>query len=321
MLYDGDKFLGISDNFKYNNDGYEPQLGATLGTSKSDAENAWRALQASVADLRASAYIVVDEKNAISEAKKVTKVYTDARAYLSLTTTMLQNSLVGGGLSQGMVDGYIAGLNGYRAQVSGGEQGYSAWRNNAVNGLSGISTSLASLQKQLAIAEKNIQNGNFDSTIGYKRSVISMADRLRAAELSLKQAENAYTSAKNGKPISLSQASLSRNSASISLSQAQSEYAKLTLRAPVAGTITRISTDIGAMTNVGTPIYEIASNNAEVVLDLDSTTSRQVRNGDSVYIVGDTQTLTGTVVGISTVANASLQYTTRIAVPDTGKLL
>lgn len=41
MLYEADKILGITTNFQYANDSWEPYLGTRVGNSKSLADNEW----------------------------------------------------------------------------------------------------------------------------------------------------------------------------------------------------------------------------------------------------------------------------------------
>jgi len=46
MLYEGDKILGITTNFEYANNGWEPYLGTRVGNSMSLAEDDWNTLYA-----------------------------------------------------------------------------------------------------------------------------------------------------------------------------------------------------------------------------------------------------------------------------------
>jgi hypothetical protein len=41
MLYDGDKILGVTTNFEYSNDAWEPYLGTRVGDSRAIANNEW----------------------------------------------------------------------------------------------------------------------------------------------------------------------------------------------------------------------------------------------------------------------------------------
>ena len=44
MLYDGDKILGITTNYEYANDAWEPYLGARVGDTRALAINEWNRL-------------------------------------------------------------------------------------------------------------------------------------------------------------------------------------------------------------------------------------------------------------------------------------
>jgi hypothetical protein len=41
MLYEGDKILGITTNFEYSNDAWEPYLGIRMGDTRAIANNEW----------------------------------------------------------------------------------------------------------------------------------------------------------------------------------------------------------------------------------------------------------------------------------------
>jgi multidrug resistance efflux pump len=96
-----------------------------------------------------------------------------------------------------------------------------------------------------------------------------MQDKLRATELSLDQAKRTLDIAKKNRDAGLSQASIGVENARIGLLQAQTNYGKLTVDAPIDGKITKVITSIGQTVNMGTPVIEIVSNTPEMTVDVE----------------------------------------------------
>lgn len=321
ILYDGDKILGITDYWKYNNDIYEPLLWSRIGNAKLDADNAWWVLYSKIADLRNSKDLLITPANVISETEKISAVYIAARNFNSTMITMLQNTLVGGWLTQPQLDGWIALYNGYKAQVNGSDAGFSAWRNQAVTGLSSTKTNLDSLKTQLSIAEKNIMTVASGAKIGYTRTLLWLQDKLRSAEIALDQAKRTRDIAKRNRDLWVNQASIGIENARIGLLQAQQNYGKLTVDAPIDGKITKVMASIGQSVNVGTPIAEIVSDKPEMTVDVEKNIADGISVWMNVRIVADGTQLTGTIIAVSRVANSNLLYTTRISVPEWSNLI
>jgi len=115
--------------------------------------------------------------------------------------TMFQNTLVGGGLTQAQIDGWISLYTGYKTQITAGNSGFSAWKSQAVTGLNSIEINLASLKAQLAIAEKNIETSASGASIGYVRTLIGLQDAQRSAELALDQAQRTLDTARRNRDL------------------------------------------------------------------------------------------------------------------------
>ncbi len=114
---------------------------------------------------------------------------------------MFQNTLIGGGLTQAQIDGWISLYTGYKSQITAGDAGFSAWKSQAVTGLGATETSLDSLKAQLAIAEKNIETSASGASIGYTRTLIGLQDAQRSAELALDQAQRTLDTAKRNRDL------------------------------------------------------------------------------------------------------------------------
>ena len=321
MIYDGDKILGISEYWRYNNDVYEWLLGTRVWNGKLDADNGWNTLYAAVAELRSLKDTTMNPENIETSADTLSKVYTASRNFNSAMISMLQNSLVGGWLTQQQLDGWISMFNGYKAQVWGSDAQFSAWKNQAVTGLASLQKSLDSLQAQLALGEKSIENGQSASSIGYTRTVIGLQDKLEASRLALDQAKKSLEIAKKNRTLGISQAGIGVETARIGLMQAQENYGKLTIDAPIEGKISKILTSLGQTVNMGTPVAEMVSDTPEMTVDVEADVALNLRVWDWVEIRTDKNTFTGSIVAVSRVANSNLLYTTRISVPEGGSFL
>lgn len=84
---------------------------------------------------------------------------------------MLENSMVGAGLSQDILNGWIAQWTGFRATEQASESQFTAWKNGAISiiptagGKSVAEMNIDSLNLQISGAERAIQIGNDSATI------------------------------------------------------------------------------------------------------------------------------------------------------------
>jgi len=97
--------------------------------------------------------------------------------------------------------------------------------------------------------------------------------------------------------------------------QAQTNYGKLTIDAPISGKITKILVSPGESLNAGTPAVEMVSLEPEISLDIEKAVAYGIQVGDAVSIEVSGKTLSGTIIAVSRIANSNLLYTTRISVP------
>ncbi len=130
MLYAGDKILGITTNFEYSNDPWEPYLGTRIGDARSLAVSGWNKLYAARGELRAriNKAIYLTAGSAQADLKYITDMYDETTSFADDMLFMIQNNVIGGGLPQALQDGWVAEWNGFRAQVQASLSGYGAWQ-------------------------------------------------------------------------------------------------------------------------------------------------------------------------------------------------
>lgn len=160
---------------------------------------------------------------------------------------MLQNNVIGAGLSQPMQDGWVATWNANKSQIQAGEAQYNAWKSqtqnffrNYKNTETATELALASLTRELTPAELAIINGSNDLKVTYESARIDFKDKVESAKLNMSQAKTAYDTAMNLRDATIAQLEASRKSTALSLDQARRDYAKLSVSAPVEGVVTRV---------------------------------------------------------------------------------
>lgn len=158
MLYEGDKILGITTNFEYANDGWEPYLGARIGDSQKIAKDKWGALYALRGKIRQYTDTGSTVKDVGEALQNLTDAYNGARLYATAMNSMLQNSVVGAELSQERLDGWNAIWN----NLTGGEQASEAtfvtWKNGNRTLTSTENGSGSVADKDIIALELELQN-------------------------------------------------------------------------------------------------------------------------------------------------------------------
>ena len=166
--------------------------------------------------------------------------------------------------------------------------------------------------RPLTTEELSIIDGSVDLRVTYETARIELMDRITNTKLSLEQAKLAYDNARSLRSATLNQLDASRKSSQIMLDQARRDYGKLSVSAPVDGTVTRVIANIGQSISIGTPIIEFSGKQPQIVVDIDTTVANSLAIGDLVSVYVDSTTLTGSISAVSHISNANLLSTIRI---------
>ena len=325
MLFEWDKILGVSTNFEYTNDAWEAYLGTRVGDSKALATNEWNSTYSVRGELRAriEKSKVINLANPIEDFELISKSLTQARKYADAMLYMLQNSTPGGGLPQEMLSGWLASWNGQRATIQWSEGGYNAWRAQTLtffktyqNTEIANKLALASLSRSLTTEEQNTINSNNDLRLSYENTRIDIKDKIENARLSFEQAKKSYETAQALQTATLIQLEANKENANIALSQAERDYAKLRVTAPVDGIVSKIITNVGQSVNIGSPITEFTGKQPQIIMDIEPNLVSWLSIGQNVIVTVEEKTLTGVISALSTVANTNLLSTVRISILD-----
>lgn len=325
MLYDGDKILGITTNFEYANDSWEPYLGTRVWDSRALANNEWNTTYVIRGELRAriEKSKTINLSNPADDFELISKSYGQTRKFADSMLYMLQNSVVWWGLPQELLSGWVAAWNGQRGIVQASEWGYNGWRSQTLNFFkwyknteTATKLALASLSRTLTPEEQSLINSNNDLKVSYDNSRIDIKDKIENARLSLEQAKKSYDTAQALKWATLIQLDANRENANIALAQAERDYSKLRISAPVDGVISRIIANVGQSVNVGSPITEFTGKQPQIIIDVEPSLVSSLLLWQSVSVLVEWNTLTGAISALSTVANANLLSTIRISIPE-----
>lgn len=330
LLYEGDKILGITTVFQYSNDSWESYLGARIGNIKVEADNKWNALYSMRGELRAriEKWTEINRENPDADIALIAWWYNDLRSFVDTMLYMLQNNVIGGGLPQVLQDGWMLSWNGYRSQVGWAEAGYNAWKSQTVTFFknykdteTATKLAIAILDRPLTADEVNLLNSNPELKITYENTRIDLQERTKNAELTLEQSKLSYASAQSLKDSTLTQLAGSIDSAAISLELARRNAENLVVRAPVAGTISKVLANVWQSVATGNPIVEFTSNEPEIAIDIEPNLARTLSITDTVDIDVDWQKYIGTIVALSSVSGKNLLSSLRISVSDGTKLI
>ena len=327
MLYEADKILGITTNFEYANDAWEPYLGTRVGDSRALANNEWNTTYSIRGDLRAKIEKskIINITDPVADFDLISKSYDQSRKLADAMLFMLQNSVIGGGLPGELLSGWVASWNGQRSTIQAAEWGYNGWRAGTLtffkwykNTETANQLALASLSRPLTPDETTLVNSNNDIRITYENARIDLKDKIENARLNFEQAKKSYDTAQALKWATLTQLDANRENAKIALQQAERDASKLRVTAPIDGIISRVIASVGQSVNIGSQIAEFTGRQPQIIIDVAPSLVASLAVGDSVWVLVAERTLTGVITALSTVANANLLSTIRIAIADAG---
>jgi len=323
LLHEGDKILWITTVFEYANDAWEPYLGARIGSIKADSDNKWNKLFTMRGELRSRIErgIRLDAENPESDIALITRWYDHMRDFVDTMIYMLQNNVVWWWNPQAQQDAWMLAWNGYRSQVGWSESGFNAWksqtttffRNYKKNELA-IKLAIASLDRPLSSEEMSLLQSDMDMRVTYDTTRIDLDERIKNTLLSLEQARVALSAAESLRESTIAQLDAGIRGAELSLELARRNAENLIVRAPVAGTISRILVNPWQTVNNGAPVVDIASNEPEILLDLEGNMATALSVGSSVEIRVDDKKFDGKIIALSPIAGKNLLSAVRIAV-------
>lgn len=173
--------------------------------------------------------------------------YQVVRAYLQAASKHLENSITGVSFPQSQLDGYISQNNGYKNELSALENTWVVTKNAAALFLANYknteNTALQGLeiQKQtLSVQERNLQTSEFEAENTLGKLEVSTKQTIDTANIAFETAKLQLDTALKNRVVTLEKLALSEKDALLAIDQAEEELSKLTIIAPIAGSITQV---------------------------------------------------------------------------------
>jgi len=323
VLFEGDRLYGITPKFQFENNDIRPFLGGGRTAYFSTLEFAYFDLQKAGAQLEARPDTPVDEANLILQLDEIAQNYKMAKTYLDIAGKYLEDSTVSTIFPQSKLDALIATNNGYKTEIAGIEASWTSFRNGASTFLANYKNNESSAASGLVVQEKNIEvqkrqlaGSQFDNSLTLEKTKTAGTQSVNNAKLTLETAKSNLENAIKTRTLTLEKLEISERDASLTVSQAEREYEKLIIRAPIDGSITRVPASVGADVSVGTPMVELANRNPEIIFDVEANIAKLLEVGATQKVSYQGKEYDGIVVGVSAVATDTLLYSARIKVQE-----
>lgn len=280
----GDNLLGVSSEKSNINDSFESLLSARDSQKKIIAEQSLQKLLP---------YKTWSPNPGLSLVERVTelqRVYLIANEFLANVEAVLINSVADATYFTPTT------LATYRTTIDGYQTQYSSISTGLVSYLNAAQTFLATYEKDRLSREKTVKTAEENSRD------------------SLQLAKNAYETAEKTREVTLKQLNQNISAASVRLRNAQGNVNRLTITAPVSGVVGKVQVDEGEEVTNGRAIIDIASDDAECDITVDSATLAQLEIGTDVRVSYRGESLPGKIISISPIADRGLNFSVKVGV-------
>lgn len=328
-LHSSDKIIGMTSQYENAVYRWQSYLGASNGEGTSKAEDAWNEVYGARGVVRAKLedQTTFTDGDATENMKVVEDGYESVKKLADAMISMLQNSVFGGWLSTQEQTMWLQEWNSYRNAVQSSEGGFLSWKTQTNNFLENykqreLATKIATQRSGAISAEDfNKLQKDQDLKLAYQNADLQTRQSLENAKLSVEQAKEALENAKKIQAATKEQLAVSRKNAEISLLQAERNASKLAIVAPISGTITKISAEIGQTVNNGTPVAEMAWAEAQALIEVDPRMALFLSIGQEVSATVGNDTISGKIVSVSIIGGKNLLSSVRIAFENSEKLI
>lgn len=264
--------------------GIAPTLAALSQQSLFDAQFSYIAAKASYDELRT---IQITQQNIIPQLRNLVDTLALTKLALDDTIRVLDNTIPNSNFSQ--------------TSLSTQKGIYVGLRQSFVIEQGGANATLSSLENLDIINKRELDS--LEAAYHIAQS------QLTSANIAKNNALTAFNSAKKIKEQQLLSSGISLSAAQSQYNIAQSQLSNLTLNAPIAGTVTFKSLELGADLNLGQKVAEISQSDlVKVLVNLSSDDVYRLELGQPVIING---TLPGT---LHTIAPAADPITRKVGI-------
>jgi len=317
VLHFTDTIIGASLEYKTFNDSYEVYLGAKDSRNKLLAKNM-------ILDLYKTRELVQDLKSEnltnselLENIEVLEKVYSEVTSLLDVVRTVLETSMTNVTFTQSTIDSYIAKIDGFQSSVAGLDSAFTAYSSQVKSLLSDVvvagvddNEQINTLaQQQIEIAMNNAEIARSNAEISYEQTKINAENSIFNSELAVKNATLNFQTAQKNKKTQLELLDNAIDQARLAYQDSLTQYNKLSVRAPIAGTISDVLVDIGQEVAVWTPLFKIVSNKDQLVeIYVTAEEYEYLHNGAIVSIEYWEDSYQAEIKSINSVANQNTLY-------------
>lgn len=316
-----DIILWVTDKNKYLNNDYEDYLWAKVSSTLSDAKIEFNRVYAKKEEYFSLIDSGVSESNVKEVMEGIQNGYSDLISLLGSVDIMFKNSVE----IDWELATPIAAVKWYQTSTQSKNAAFIAFKNSSDSFLNTYKITEKSLALNLELQKKQYESmrlayakADNDTKISYNQTVSSSQDALLDAEINLKNAKIALQNIKDRKEVALKQEQNAIDSAELSLTEAQKEYNKLFIKAPISGRLSSIFVDVWQEVSSSSQIFKVVSDSEqEIEISLPEAELSFVSAGKTVSVEVNGKNINWKIVSVSNVADANLNYKATISLDET----
>ncbi len=264
---------------------------------------------------------IQDEDDIYAALDMISTWYDISKNLLNEVETMLNNSLSSSSIfSDADISNYIATWNGFQASLQGNYTTFVSYENTVETFLKTYENTRLSLRKNIDLLEQdkkilqnNIATWDLNSDSSLSKVISSTQNILNTLQIQVDTSSSNVTNAEEIRNVTLRSLQNSIDGARISYNSALKNYKKLTITAPVNGMVGSMSVDIGQEIQNGAAVMQISgANSNELQISFTKNELPFVNVWDEVYVTSGSNTFTGALSSLSSVADANLNHSSRI---------
>lgn len=296
VLDRGDSILGVTNQYRSANDGFEILLWAKDTQSKILAENQLYKLYT----LQSTLASLSDEDPAaiLNSLSTMVSAYDQIQTFLSQLQQLFINTVTAVNLPEAQLDGFVASTSALQSRTQWGKASFGWFRTQAVTALSPLSND-----------EFAFTVGSETAELGLETSRLSSENAIINAQLALNNAERAYIQSQSNRDKQLRVVSTQVQDAQLAYQDALRQVSKLSVWAPVRGVLWSILVTPWQDVQMGTPLFTLVGDTNQLLwFSVSAEELPYLRVWQEVEVVSAGVVYSGQIQSVPRVADGSMQY-------------
>lgn len=310
VVTETDKILGVSSLYEDKNDAFEQLLWARNTALKTQAQTELRIL-IQQEDRIEQFDDSFSEETLSSKLNELKNLLDDLIPFLTSLETMLTYTSTNSTFADSRLEGLRTTVNALQTRVQTQVSAITQQANAIESFLStyeqqqeSLLNSIQVLRAQRQAQQESLEDVSFNADIGLEGAQNTYQNTLKTKDTTEIALRNAIQQAQ------------------ISYNEAVNEQAKLSVEAPIAGTIWEIFVDEGQEVMPGTQLFSLSSiEDQEIEIALTSDEVQLVTEGALVTVVNGDALFSGTLASITRTAGSTLTYKAIVILDETADLI